>query len=253
MRDLRPGVLRLVLLIATTVLGLLAVRFFVAALRVGGVAAGAAIALLVIGLVAGASWWYASRRRRRRFEAFIVAHTHEVDDEDDEPVLDDPDRIRRQVYELTLSDIRAEPIWEHALDEEGVEGQDEATVRPRADLRVADPREGMLIARSSFEAADGTRYTGYVYPSQDQDPGLLQPTIVTDDGQVDFWLGAHDAIGPDDLRPLYALLGKTAEELFPLTYRADVPTGDVPVAGTIRGFMWRTWRTWRSGTPRESR
>ena len=247
----RPSALvQLVLILGTAVVGLLAVRGSVAALRIGGLATVAVIALLAIALVAGAYWWFSRRLRRRRFEAFIAAHTHGVDDEDDEPMLDDPDRIRRQVYELTLSDIRADPIWEHALDEEGIEGQDEATVRPRPDLRVADPREGMLIARSSFEAADGTRYAGYVYPSHDQDPGFLQPTIVIDDGQIDFWLGAHDAIGPDDLRPLYALLGKTAEELFPLTYRADVPTGGVALAGTIHGFMWRTWR---SEKPRESR
>lgn len=35
--------------------------------------------------------------------------------------------------EITLEDILEHPIWEYALDEEGVEGQDESWVRPIVD------------------------------------------------------------------------------------------------------------------------
>jgi hypothetical protein len=49
------------------------------------------------------------------------------------------DRIRKQVYELLPIDLESFPIWEHALDEEGVPSQDEATVRIHPDLDVADP------------------------------------------------------------------------------------------------------------------
>jgi hypothetical protein len=243
-------ILRLVLLIGFCVTALLAYRVLVGTLQIGGVGAGAAIALLAGILIAIGYRWYDSRQKRSRFEAVIAAHTHEVDDDDGQPMPDDPHRIRKQVYDLTPSDLRADGIWEHALDEEGIEGQDEATVRPRPDLGQADPREGLLIARSMFQAADGTQYVGYAYPSEDQSPGFVQPTIVTEDGQVNFWLGAHDAVEPDDLRPLYVLLGKTSDELFPVTYRADVPTSPLPLEGTIRGFSWRTSR---SDAPRESR
>ena len=51
-------------------------------------------------------------------------------------------RIRKQVYELRPEDFVTASIWEFALDEEGAPGQDEATVRPRADLERADPDEG---------------------------------------------------------------------------------------------------------------
>ena len=43
-------------------------------------------------------------------------------------------RIRKQVYDLTAEDLRRYPLWEFCLDEEGIEGQDEATVKP------SDPR-----------------------------------------------------------------------------------------------------------------
>jgi hypothetical protein len=38
--------------------------------------------------------------------------------------------VRKQVYDLTLADFDVAPVWEFASDEEGVAGQDEATVRP---------------------------------------------------------------------------------------------------------------------------
>src|SRR5262252_1978828 len=39
-------------------------------------------------------------------------------------------RVRKQVFDLTVEDLDRYPVWEFALDEEGDEGQDEATVRP---------------------------------------------------------------------------------------------------------------------------
>ena len=47
--------------------------------------------------------------------------------------------IRKQVFDLRPEDFASTPIWEFALDEEGASGQDEATVRPRPDLKHADP------------------------------------------------------------------------------------------------------------------
>jgi hypothetical protein len=37
-------------------------------------------------------------------------------------------KTRKQVYDLTRENLSKFPIWEFALDEEGDEGQDEATV-----------------------------------------------------------------------------------------------------------------------------
>lgn len=51
--------------------------------------------------------------------------------------------IRKQVTDLRPDDLAPYPIWEFALDEEGEEGQDEETVKPRPDLDRADPAEGI--------------------------------------------------------------------------------------------------------------
>ena len=52
------------------------------------------------------------------------------------------EQTRKQVYLLSAEDFKSYPIWEFCLDEEGMEGQDEATVKPSEDLEVpgASPR-----------------------------------------------------------------------------------------------------------------
>jgi hypothetical protein len=113
--------------------------------------------------------------------------------------------VRKQSYDLRPGDLEQSPIWEYALDEEGEPGEDEATVRPRPDLTVADPGDGIFVARAEFIAHDGTRYDGYVSPSTEREFGFIQPTIVTDEGQVSFWYGAF-APKPGALEGDYKLL-----------------------------------------------
>jgi hypothetical protein len=144
--------------------------------------------------------------------------------------------IRKQVYDLVPADLERFPIWELATDEEGEEGQDEATARPRPDLEVADPSEGILVVRAELVAADETRFAGFLSPHADPHPGFVQPTIVTDEGQVGFWSGMR--VPPRDERDdRYRLLGKSAAALFPLRYRALVPCGDAKTEGTLDGFL----------------
>jgi len=90
-------------------------------------------------------------------------------------------RIRKQVYDLTSADLATSPVWEFALDEEGEDGQDEATVRPYLLRRGLDLDAGMFVVRALFVLADGTIMTGYLTPPVQGDAGLgtLQPVIVT--------------------------------------------------------------------------
>ena len=55
--------------------------------------------------------------------------------------------VRKQVYELTMQDLERFAVWEFALDEEGNEGQDEATVRPWELAAPLDPAQGMFVVR----------------------------------------------------------------------------------------------------------
>jgi len=144
--------------------------------------------------------------------------------------------IRKQVVDLRSSDLERYAIWEFALDEEGEEGQDEETVKPRPDLEVADPRNGLFVVRAGLTAADGTPFAGFVTPNDDLHIRFVQPTIVTDAGHVRFWFGI---VTPSraTLDESYRALGKTADELFPLRYRARVDCAGADPAGELPGFQ----------------
>ena len=143
--------------------------------------------------------------------------------------------IRKQVGDLTPSDLKEYPTWEFAIDEEG-EGGDEETVRPRQEVKFVEPAEGLFIVRAEFAAADGTRFDGFVSPHEERHVAHAHPTIVTDKAHVPFWSGI---VRPTQahLDASYSALGKAPEELFPLRYRAVVEHAGSELEGEINGFM----------------
>jgi len=148
-------------------------------------------------------------------------------------------KVRKQVYELTAGDFETSAVWEFALDEEGDEGQDEATVRP-FDLKGGlDPSEGMFVVLAAFTLADGTEMTGYLTPpvGGDESLGTLQPILLTNEGQVGFWHGLM-APGPEVLKGHYQRLGKTESETFPVRFRSAVQLKGGPIEGSLGGFLY---------------
>ena len=147
-------------------------------------------------------------------------------------------RVRKQVYELTLHDLSAFPVWEFKLDEDIPEAQDEATVQPFIASGPLDPADRMFVVRAVFTLADGSKMLGYFTPPvRGHDTiGTLQPIIVTDRGQVRFWCGTA-APGPGRLAHSYELLGKDAKRVFPLRFESDVELAVGPARGSVPGFL----------------
>ena len=149
-------------------------------------------------------------------------------------------RVRKQVYLLTLADLDDYPVWEFALDEEGEEGQVEATVKPHILIPPLDPGQGMFVMRAYFILADGSRMEGYLSPpcQDDNSLGIIQPTIITLQGQVSFWLGAFGP-RPEDISEGYTFLNKKASQVFPIQFGSLVPTNRGLVEGTLDGFYYQ--------------
>ncbi len=147
-------------------------------------------------------------------------------------------KIRKQVYELSPDDLSKFPVWEFALDEEGEEGQDEATVRPYEVSGALDPSDGMFVVLASFTLVDGSRMQGYLTPpvQGDDSLGTSQPVIVTDHGQVGFWCGIMSP-SPEQLAQNYRTLGRDAARTFPLRFESQIELVGGPVRGTLAGFM----------------
>jgi hypothetical protein len=145
--------------------------------------------------------------------------------------------MRKQVYDLTIADFDAAPVWEFASDEEEVLGQDEATVRPYEASFPLDIGHGGLVVRAVFTLADGTTLRGYLSPQPMplRRPGYLQPVIICSGGQVNFWNGMRRPTQQQMMDTL-AKLAKGAAQVFPVEYRSDVELLGGPIAGTLPGF-----------------
>jgi hypothetical protein len=146
--------------------------------------------------------------------------------------------IRKQIYDLTEQDLGEYPVWEFALDEEGLEGQDEATVRPMLFQGSLDPDGETFIVRSNFTLTDGTSFSGHLtmHPFETSDLGFVQPSIVTRGGQVQFWCGTI-APSSEQLAKFYKLLERIPSQVFPLKFESNAPLNSKPIRGTLEGFL----------------
>jgi hypothetical protein len=147
-------------------------------------------------------------------------------------------RVGKQIYELTLQDLSAFPIWEFKLNERAKGHQDESTVWPCVEPVPLDPADRMFVVRAVFTLADGSRMQGYLTPSGRGDTGVgtLQPIIVTGRGQVRLWCGTTT---PDAKRLArnYELLGKKAKQIFPLQFESEVELAGGQVRSSVPGFL----------------
>jgi len=143
-------------------------------------------------------------------------------------------KIRKQIYDLTLADLRQFPIWEFCLDEEGEEDQDECTVRPHSAGEY--DFEGMFICHAFFSLADGQKMEGFVTPAEDLSES--QPTIYASDSQrASFWFGAMKP-QDDEIEKMYAALGGRDAGIFPISWEVTGLPKHIPSKGTIDGFYY---------------
>lgn len=149
--------------------------------------------------------------------------------------------IRKQVYELTSKDLSDYPIWEFCSDEEDVEGQDEATVRPTHKTELAGELLGACIVAANVRFADGTIGAGYLYNCEDDDIGCVQPNLLTDTAQINFWLGWLRFVpnAAERVHLGYGRIGKTKDAVFPLSFESTTKVNGQPLRVVIPGFMAR--------------
>jgi hypothetical protein len=130
-------------------------------------------------------------------------------------------RVRKQAHLLTADDLDQHPLWEFCPDEEGEQGQDEATVKPFENESY--PSRNYIHAADVI-FSDGTSAVGYIYRHQlleKKDMGFTQPTVVTESGQVNFWLGRLRFVRNPEQRIArgYDMLRKNPGTIFPVVFR----------------------------------
>lgn len=145
---------------------------------------------------------------------------------------------RVQVHDLTRADFAEHPIWELATDEEGVDGQDEATARPYPPGSAGSRGHGGLLVATEFQLADGTLLPGFLtpQPAAHDLPGWTQPTMILPDGQLNPWSGMRRWTETAMAEAL-ARLRRSAEAVFPIRYQTTAAMEDGAVTGSLPGFL----------------
>lgn len=133
---------------------------------------------------------------------------------------------RKPVDKLTLSDFKAFPVWEYAIDEEAREGRDETWVRPVNTSVV--PRRSYTHVAADFSAPCGKQFLGYVTVSTlDGPPDVCQGVIHCNRNYL-FIPNPEQFRFEDSRKELLDTLGLKESELFPLSFRLCLPVAGWP-------------------------
>lgn len=130
---------------------------------------------------------------------------------------------RKPVDRLTASDLADFPVWEFAMDEEGLDGQDETWVRP-CDTRVIPARSYSLIVSVELTPACGGTHAGLIVVTTRNTNADLSGAVLLE-GYVSL----------DYREEVAAAVGKPAGSVFPIGYRSTVSLAGAgqPLEGLI--------------------
>jgi len=133
-------------------------------------------------------------------------------------------KTRKPANQLKVEDFSAFPVWEYAIDEEGVDGQDESWVRPVLSKFVPKESYSQLVF-SRFRTNSGRDAHGYlvVTPTTSSLTNLSHSggAIVTPKGQafVAYFEGRmSESMKNDSVQRISRALNVSVAEIFPLHY-----------------------------------
>jgi hypothetical protein len=166
----------------------------------------------------------------------------------------------RQIWDLSRSDFERHTVWigvhNYDVGKPWHKTSNEGAYRPWDEGLPARSEAGFVLVRAVLELRCGERHPGFftaVRETWDVPPrglasisvrcggpelglvAVLQPRIFWGDQQIGFWGGRKGA--PTERREaLYSLLGKAAEDIFPIRFGADGSLATGIVSGEVKGF-----------------
>jgi hypothetical protein len=154
-------------------------------------------------------------------------------------------RIRKQVDELTSEDFENFSCWEYASNEEGVQGQDECTIRPGS-VSNAEMASQQIFVQAAFLFPNGRIRTGAVTINAGEDISSHQPVLFTPKEPLHFYCGA---IKPSEkeVERFRKALKRICPEPYPLRYVTALhgKAGQPLASGVLEGLYWLA--DWRAG------
>jgi hypothetical protein len=148
-------------------------------------------------------------------------------------------RIRKQMFDLSDADFKEYAAWEFCLDEEGVEGQDEETVRPSSLRDIPGNSFGSYLVAADVAFGDGSKASGYLF-SDESDVVSASPLAFMRSEKVMFQIpGSFSPEKAEERKEcLYSQLGMDRASVFPVTFTSLVPVNGSPMRFVLDGFVF---------------
>ncbi len=179
--------------------------------------------------LAGQWWLYeeAHLSSRACFSLHVLFDMSELEIEANELVIELLGR-RKPIFSMVPRELRQYPIWEFALDQEAVEGQDETWIRPVKRKTVPKNAHSQIVA-TQFTTHAGKELHGFMVVTTVGGHVEIQPGAV-------FWMGYRSLSGGSkervaktrpksstkDRNELARVLAVGEGEVFPMCYRLKV-------------------------------
>lgn len=193
------------------------------------------IGLIVLGLIIG---FLIKNRNDKK------SNTKEIENK---VLMVDGKPILKQFGDLTSIDFDKYPIWVqcHIIDyeEKWYDDTDEETFRPWIDETPVSPDFAMFLVKADLKLKNGDVFSGFLTPclksdyNNENDLGLIQPQIFIKTGErFGFWTGMFP-LKSSDIDKFYKMVGKSAEEIFPIEFKAIEGLSIGVTSGKINGFL----------------
>jgi hypothetical protein len=143
------------------------------------------------------------------------------------------------MYDLQIEDFQEHPVWEFCLDEEGLEGQDETTVRPSELCQLPANTLGAFLIAADVVFGNGTHAPGYLY-SDEHDVISASPAAFINDKRVLFQIPGRlpDEKIDECKRRYYDALGMNIDSVFPVSFQSLIPVNGRPMKFVLDGFIF---------------
>ena len=134
----------------------------------------------------------------------------------------------KRLSELTIADLLENEVWEYWMADniEFVRASDKTEVTE--DTNIA------YIVATEFVFKNRSKYLGFCSPNEAGDLEIIQPVIITDKGQVEFYKESDWTEDEKDAE--LSRMGLGGKAVFPVTFITKVKCNRELFSGTLTDF-----------------
>jgi hypothetical protein len=134
----------------------------------------------------------------------------------------------KPLSELTIKDILESSVWEYWLENET------EFVKATNKTEISELDSKRYIVLTDFELQNKLKYLGFCSPMDTSGLDYIQPVIISEKGQINFWMDFGWNIKQKEIE--LAKLGLNQKMAFPIIYKSRIAVDGLFYEGIITDF-----------------